>query len=1061
VTGRSAAAMGRGRALAALGLWLLLLLAGAVLIARTHFSADLSAFLPASPDARQRVLIEQLQSGIASRTLFIGIEGGQDAAQRAGVSRALAGAMRASGLFDQVQNGDAADWKDAGTWVFDHRYRLAPGIDAAHFTAEGLRDAIGDTLSMLGTPTGQALKPLLERDPTGETARIAESLIPSSAPRSGEGVWVSRSAPRAVLLATTHAAGSDLDAQARGIAVVRDAFEAATRGIAGPRPQLQMSGAPVFSVQSRDQIKSEATHLALVGGIVMGALLLLAFASPRALVIAVLPVATGVVAGTATVSLVFGGVHGLTMGFGSTLIGETVDYAIYYLIQARGAAVPGTGWRRWRDVHWPTVRLGLLTSVCGFAALVFSGFPGLAQLGVFSLAGLIAAALVARHVLPVLAPDGATGMGMRHHMARLAGLGVRALPRLRLVFVGLGICALGLVLWQGGYLWRADLGAMSPVPQAAQALDAELRNDIGASDASTLVVIRGNDEQSTLRATEAAGARLDTLVDRGELAGYESVSRVLPSEAAQAARIASLPDADTLRTNLAEALRGLPLSAARLDPFVADVQAARNQPMIRRAELEAGPLGAVINALMFERPDGGWSSLISLHPGAGFDAKRLAATLGDLPDVQVVNVGDELRGLYQRYLHEAFVQVMLGALAVVVLLGLYLRSGTRLLAVCQPLLFAVVLTLGGLALLQVPLGILHLIGLLLVVAVGSNYALFFDQLRVTGRADEDTLASLMLANLTTVVSFGLIAISNIPALSAIGRVVAPGALLALLLSAAFARASAPAASAAPAWPWPPFIRASAVLHVAAIVAGVLIPGAVPWAIGAIVLNHVLITAAGLTPRSSLLGRNITRLPEAAAARGEVALTIDDGPDPEVTPQVLDLLDAHGQRATFFCIAERAQAQPALAREIVERGHSIQNHTARHRHNFSLLGPRGFEREISQAQRELQAIGGRRPTCFRAPAGLRNPFLAPVLHRLGLTLVSWTRRGFDTRERDPAIVLSRLTRGLRAGDILLLHDGHAARTADGRPVVLEVLPLLLARMRAQGLHSVTLPDGLGQ
>jgi predicted exporter len=790
---RRASQAGGRPARLALWLWLVLLAAGAVIIARSHFSADLSAFLPQSPDARQRVLIEQLQSGIASRTIFIGIEGGKDAAQRAGVSRAVASAMRQSGLFDQVQNGDTSEWKASGSWVLDHRYLLSPEVAPERFSADGLRDAIVDTLSVLGTPAGNALKPLLDRDPTGETQRIAEALIPASSPRSEDGVWVSRSAPRAVMLATTHASGSDLDAVAQAIAQVRGAFDAATQGLTSDRPRLQMTGAPIFSVESRDQIKTEAIHLALVGGVVMGALLLLAFASPRALVVAFLPVATGVVWGTATVSLVFGTVHGLTLGFGSTLIGETVDYAIYYLIQARGAAAPGTGWRRWRDIHWPTVRLGLLTSVCGFAALVFSGFPGLAQLGVFSLAGLIAAALVARFVLPILAPDGATGMGMRAQMARVAGVGVRALPRLRRVLAALGVAALALVLWQGGDLWRANLSAMSPVPQAAQRLDAELRSDIGASDGGTLIVIQGADVQSALRTTEAAVARLDGLVDKGDLAGYETVTRLLPSEAAQKARIASLPDADTLRARLAEATRGLPLPASRLEPFIADVQAARALPLIQRADLKGGPLDAVLGALMFERQGGGWSTLIALHPGVGFDAGRLAAALDGVPDVQVVNVGDELANLYQRYLHEAFVQVMLGALAVVILLGAYLRSGRRLLAVCLPLAVAVVLTLGGMAALHVPLGILHLVGLLLIVAVGSNYALFFDQLRETGRADEDTLASLMLANLATVISFGLIAISNIPALSSIGRVVAPGALLALLLSAAFARATAPVA----------------------------------------------------------------------------------------------------------------------------------------------------------------------------------------------------------------------------------------------------------------------------
>jgi predicted exporter len=771
--------------------WLLVLLAGALQIARTQFSADLSAFLPKSPDVRQQVLIEQLQSGVASRTLLLGIEGGASAEQRAEVSRAVAKAMRESRLFDLIQNGDTGDWTEAGTWVFEHRYQLSPGVKPEQFTVDGLRDAINETLSMLGTPAGNVIKPFLDRDPTGETQRIAVDLAPASAPRSENGVWMSRTAPRALMIATTRAAGSDLDAQAATIARVHAAFDAATRGMGEAKPRLLLSGPPVFSVLSRDKIKTEAIHLAIVGGIVMGGLLLLAFASPRALVIAFLPVATGVVVGTAAVSVVFGSVHGMTLGFGSTLIGETVDYAIYYLIQARGAAVAGTGWARWREVHWPTVRIGLLTSVCGFAALVFSGFPGLAQLGVFSIAGLVAAALATRYALPMLAPDGATGMGMRKYMAHAAGALVRGLPHLRWVFAGLGVAALAMVLWQGGHLWRADLGAMSPVPKSAQQLDEMLRADIGTGDGSTLVVVYGADEEAALRNTEAATARLEALVDKGELGGFEAVTRVLPSAATQAARLASLPDAPTLRTRLAEATQGSPLPAARLGPFLAEVEAARKLAPVRRADLSTGPLGSVVNTLMYQRPGGGWSTLVVLHPGSNFNAGRLEAALAGAPEVQVVDVGRELAGLYQRYLHEAFVQVLLGALAVVVLLGIYLRSGKRLLAVCQPLVVAVVLTLGGMAVLQVPLGILHLVGLLLIVAVGSNYALFFDQLRMAGRADEDTLASLMLANLTTVVSFGLIAISDIPALSSIGRVVAPGALLALLLSAAFARRVAP------------------------------------------------------------------------------------------------------------------------------------------------------------------------------------------------------------------------------------------------------------------------------
>jgi peptidoglycan-N-acetylglucosamine deacetylase len=268
--------------------------------------------------------------------------------------------------------------------------------------------------------------------------------------------------------------------------------------------------------------------------------------------------------------------------------------------------------------------------------------------------------------------------------------------------------------------------------------------------------------------------------------------------------------------------------------------------------------------------------------------------------------------------------------------------------------------------------------------------------------------------------------------------------------------SVPFPSSSSRWPMPPLVRASFGLHGLAAAAALVLPGLAGPALGAVVLNHAVLTAAGLWPRSRLLGPNVTRLPEPAVARRELALTIDDGPDPELTPKVLDLLDRAGQRATFFCIGARVAAHPALAREIVARGHSVQNHSAVHRHNFSLLGPRGFLAEISRAQQTIAEVTGHAPLFFRAPAGLRNPFLDPVLHRLGLTLVSWTRRGFDTRERDPARVLARLTRGLGAGDILLLHDGHAARTAGGQAVVLEVLPRLLASIGAAGLRSVVLP-----
>ncbi|GMV47861.1 MAG: hypothetical protein AMXMBFR66_32590 [Pseudomonadota bacterium] len=790
-------------------LWLLALAAAALQIARSPLSTDLSAFLPRSVEPQQRVLVEQIEDGAPARTLLVAIEGGS-AAQRAAASRALAAALRASGRFAQVGNGERAGYAEIGQWLFAHRYLLSPAVTPAHFTPAGLREAFDETLSLLGTPAGALVKPLLERDPSGETQRIAEGLIPQGAPRSDHGVWVSRSGDAALLMLLTRASGKDLDAQQAAIDSVQRAFGAiAARGLV-----LQLSGAPLFAVQSRAQIEAGVRFLGVAGALLVGALLLAVFASPRALLVAALPVGTAVAAGVAAVGFVFGSVHGITLGFGTTLVGESVDYAIYYLIQARGAAgtaatagragaarapdeaAAAPGWQIWLAERWPTVRLGLATSLAGFAALLFSGFPGLAQLGLFSIVGLVAAALTTRWLLPVLQPEGAGGRGLRGRFSAFALVAARRLPRWRRALLGSGLLAALLLVLRGG-LWQSDLSALSPLPKAALELDQRLRADLVGSDLRPLVVVQGADVQTVLGQAEAAAARLDGLVAQGVIGGYDSVTRLLPSLATQRERLAALPPPDALRAALAEATRGTPLTATRLAPFVDEVARARQAPLLTPAAVHGTPAAPLVDALLVTRRDGSAAALLPLASPPGraepIDRAAVRRALAGLPGARLLDVGSELQALYRHYLREAQWQALLGAAGVVLLMALALRSLRRLLAVCQPLLLAVVLTMGAFAAAGVPLGILHLVGLLLVVAVGSNYALFFDALqRQTQRPSADTLASLLLANLTTVAGFGLLAASPIASLRAIGLVVAPGALLALVLAAAFAPAPAPA-----------------------------------------------------------------------------------------------------------------------------------------------------------------------------------------------------------------------------------------------------------------------------
>lgn len=253
------------------------------------------------------------------------------------------------------------------------------------------------------------------------------------------------------------------------------------------------------------------------------------------------------------------------------------------------------------------------------------------------------------------------------------------------------------------------------------------------------------------------------------------------------------------------------------------------------------------------------------------------------------------------------------------------------------------------------------------------------------------------------------------------------------------------------------MRSSIGLHAAAAGLVAATPSDWRWSLGAVALNQAVLAGAGLSPRSTLLGPNLRRLP--CTGRAEVALTFDDGPDPEVTPRVLDLLDRHGAKASFFCIGAQARAHPAVLREIARRGHAVENHTDRHLYRFAALSPGGLRREVDAAQATLADLAGTPPVFFRAPMGLRSPLLEPLLASRGLLLVSWTRRALDGLFGEPRAAGARLRRGLGPGDVLLLHDGRAARTGQGGPVVLAVLPGLLAALEGQGLRSVTLRTGV--
>lgn len=247
------------------------------------------------------------------------------------------------------------------------------------------------------------------------------------------------------------------------------------------------------------------------------------------------------------------------------------------------------------------------------------------------------------------------------------------------------------------------------------------------------------------------------------------------------------------------------------------------------------------------------------------------------------------------------------------------------------------------------------------------------------------------------------------------------------------------------------LKLTVAVHAAALAGIVLAPAAWKAVLGAIVANHVLVSSLGLSTRTHILGPVLSRLDP---ADGQAALTVDDGPDPSVTPAVLELLARHEAKASFFLIGERAEQHPELVRAIVDGGHRVENHTHRHPSSFAFSGPRRLEREIDPAQASLAELAGVAPGYFRPPAGIRNPFLEPVLARRGLLVAAWSRRGYDAVATDPRAISRRLLKNVGPGDVLLLHDGRGRHGSN--PQVLAVLADVLPALADQGLRVVALP-----
>lgn len=744
----------------AVAAWLAFLALCIATLIPARMTADLGAFLPTEPDAEQKVAAEQLHRGAASRLLLVSIARADGEPTSEAEVEHLVERLEQSGLFRLVTHRPDPALLPERDQLMGHRYLLSDGWDPRDFQAEQLRLRFETLVRELRRGGAIVDEQLLARDPTGELSHLLEQWLGGGGRETDGSGWRAREG-RALLVAQADAPSDDLDRQAQAIERIQSEASAST-----PRLHADITGPPAIAVATRETIRAEATRLTILASAAALAILLLTLQSARAIAIAALPITSAVLAGAAAVHMVFGSIHGITLAFGATLLGVTLDYPLHHLWRARH--LPGT--EAARAIRRPLL-VGALSTALGFTALALADARGLQQLALFSIAGLATAAATTSWVLPALT---------QRSWQPLLNLPQIKLPRIpRRITTGLAwvLLAAGIIAALTTMRFETDLSALSPVPEELKQQDNALRAELGLSDPRHLVAVHSQERETALQASETVASHLAEQIEQGRLERYDAITRVLPSAATQTRRAEALPEKKELQEAITKATADLPLRAEGLTPFVEDVAKSRQLDPLALEDLPPGPLRDWLEAHLHHHGDGSWSALLYL---GGVDSP---AELADsLPAGRLIDLQQQANELATTYQHQAALHLGLGTalIALVLLLGtLSVRHGLQVLWIAGA---AVGGTVGLLTGLGVTFSIFHTIALLLVIGLSIDYGLFAH----AGDQHERSLASVTVCAASSVAAFVILATAEIPLLQAIGMTVACGAALAWLLTTLYA-----------------------------------------------------------------------------------------------------------------------------------------------------------------------------------------------------------------------------------------------------------------------------------
>jgi predicted exporter len=735
---------------------------------------DLRLFLPSPTTPEQRLLLEEIGEGPASRVLAIAIAGAAPEVL-ADTSRDFVAALSESKTFRMVANGEVS--LDAiPEKLLPYRYLLSPTFDTAVMDADFLHAQLQARARDLASPAGAMLEPLLPRDPTLEMVELLQNWQPVREPNRLYDVWFDAKGERALLLAETVAPAFDPDRQRAALDELRQTFK--TLDPEGTL-QLAISGPGAFSVLMESRTRGEAQTLGTAATVGMIVLLLVAYRSFGYLLVSALPLASAGIAGLLAVSVLYGEVHGITLAFGFTLIGVAQDYPMHLLSHQRPNHPPLQIVRE----LWPTLATGVASTCIAYATFLFSGVAGLAQLACFTVTALAVAGLSTRFLLPRLLGTSGRDYGDSQFLGRLWRR-IASLPAPRWAAAALAVVCVALIALAPGPLWENDLSKLTPVPNDLLQQDQEVRSQLGTPDLRYLLVVETDDVDQALARLESLDPQLQDLTRNGAITDFDHAARYLPTREKQLARQRKLPDAPTLTASLRQALSGTPFRVDVFEPFLQDVSRARTLSPLSIDALRETPLGTSLDMLL-TRHDKKVTALVTF---AGVNdpqaLQQFAQTLG--PQAVLLDLKLASESLVARQRTRLLWSLSIAALLLIGVVAFALRNRTRVVRVLAPMALTTLILIAILHGTGVAMNLFHLIALILAAGLGLDYALFFEHAADDPHDQRRTLHAVMVCSLSTLMVFALLALSTLPVLRAIGMTVSLGVIcnfvLALLLT---------------------------------------------------------------------------------------------------------------------------------------------------------------------------------------------------------------------------------------------------------------------------------------